>query len=237
MNKICHITTVHQRYDVRIFEKECTSLAQAGYDVSLIVADGKGDEVKNNIKIYDIGKPVSRRERMLKYPKKAYQKALELNADLYHFHDPELLKTGLKLRKAGKLVVYDVHEDVPKQILSKYYLPKIIRPFLAFYSNIFEKRIVKKLSGFVTPLQTVIERLGKVNPNYEFVANYPILYVSEEKIEFSNRARAVSYVGGITKIRGITYLVDAMQFTDDIQLFLAGEFESKDLENQVKNST
>ena len=54
MKNICHITTVHSRYDTRIFFKECISLTKL-YKVFLIVADGLGDEVKNNVHIYDIG--------------------------------------------------------------------------------------------------------------------------------------------------------------------------------------
>ena len=49
MKKIVHITSVHQRFDTRIFQKECQSLRKAGYDVSLVVADGKGNETYQDI--------------------------------------------------------------------------------------------------------------------------------------------------------------------------------------------
>ena len=65
MKKVVHITSVHQRYDTRIFQKECLSLRDAGYDVSLIVADGKGDETFEGIKIYDVGKEKNRIKRLL----------------------------------------------------------------------------------------------------------------------------------------------------------------------------
>ena len=52
---ICHLTTAHPRNDVRIFEKECISLSQnTEYQVVLIVADGKGNELNKNVKIIDI---------------------------------------------------------------------------------------------------------------------------------------------------------------------------------------
>jgi len=41
MKNICHITTVHSRFDTRIFLKECISLTKL-YKVFLIVADGLG---------------------------------------------------------------------------------------------------------------------------------------------------------------------------------------------------
>ena len=45
MLNICHITTVHTRYDIRIFWKECLALSKAGNDVRLIVCDKQKDEI------------------------------------------------------------------------------------------------------------------------------------------------------------------------------------------------
>ena len=79
MKKICHMTCVHKRYDTRIFMHECKSLAANGFDVSLIVADGKGNEVKDGVKIYDVGSnKVGRLKRMTKIAKLVKEKAIEL---------------------------------------------------------------------------------------------------------------------------------------------------------------
>ena len=121
MKKIVHLTSAHQRYDTRIFLRMCVSLAQMeDYETNLIVADGKGDEVKDNVKIFDVGaKTGSRISRMTITVNKVYRKAIELNADIYHFHDPELIPIGLKLAKNRKKVIYDIHEYLPLQILHK----------------------------------------------------------------------------------------------------------------------
>ncbi|MBH8881312.1 glycosyltransferase family 1 protein, partial [Pseudomonas aeruginosa] len=50
MTKVAHLTSVHSRYDIRIFRKQCRTLSQYGYDVYLVVADGKGDEVKDGVR-------------------------------------------------------------------------------------------------------------------------------------------------------------------------------------------
>ena len=56
LTKIVHISSVHPRYDVRIFYKECMSLAsQPLHEVHLLIADGKGDELKNTVHIHDVG--------------------------------------------------------------------------------------------------------------------------------------------------------------------------------------
>ena len=89
--KICHVTSSHNRYDGRIFEKECSSLAKK-YDVYLLCADTLPDETISNVKFRSINfKPKNRYERFFKVMGKIYKKAIELDCDIYHLHDSELL--------------------------------------------------------------------------------------------------------------------------------------------------
>jgi len=232
--KITHLTSVHTRYDDRIFLKECKSLYNNGYEVSLIVADGKGDENKDGIKIYDVGKPKNRIERILKFTKKIYKKAIEINAKVYHFHDPELIPIGLKLKKLGKNVIFDSHEDVTKQILSKPYLNKFFLNLISNFYAFYENYACKKLDAIIVANPSSINKFLKINKNTVDVCNFPLL---EEfmQIDFDPNLKKsdICYIGGISKIRGIEQTIKSLKFLPDIKLNLAGNFESEELKNYI----
>ena len=162
MQKVCHITTVHSRYDTRIFLKECSSLTKL-YKVFLIVADGLGDEVKNNVHIYDIvWSQSSRLKRARIDSRKAFKKAFKLNCDLYHFHDPELIKIGVKLKNLNYNVIYDVHEDLPKQIYGKHYLKNWMKPAVSNFIKYQEDNAAKKFDYVITATCCILDHWFRV---------------------------------------------------------------------------
>ena len=84
------MTSVHPPEDIRIFRKECVSAAKAGHQVTLIQS-GESYE-KDGVTVVGFGTLKGNRlARMLRGPKLVYQKALLADADLYQFHDPELI--------------------------------------------------------------------------------------------------------------------------------------------------
>ena len=231
---ICHLTSVHKRYDTRIFIKECKSLSKY-YEVNLVVADGKGDEIKNGINIYDVGKLDGRLNRMFKTTRMIFKKAVELNCDIYHLHDPELIPIGLKLKKLGKKVIFDAHEDFPKQLLGKSYLNKPFLKILSKAFGVFEKYACKKLDYIVTATPFIRDKFLKININSIDINNYPILSELSNKNSWSARKNEVCYIGNISKIRGMKEMVKAMEYTNNIRLNLGGWFSEKDIESMVKN--
>jgi glycosyltransferase involved in cell wall biosynthesis len=220
---------------VRIFHKELKSLVKVYPDIHLIVADGLGDKLVDGIQIHDIGKPSGRKERFLKFPKLALKKALQINADLFHLHDPELLMIANGLKANGGKAIYDSHEDLPRQIMSKTYIPKILRKIISGFLERFENRKVSKMYGVIAASNKLfVERFAKVNTNGIDIHNYP----KRDDIDFcenwDNREMAIGYIGGIFKTRGIIETLDAIEGTD-IKLLLAGNFSPADLEIECKN--
>lgn len=234
MMKVVHLTSVHQRYDARICLKECMSLSE-NYLTFLVVADGKGDEILKQLNILDVGKFHGRKSRILDGSKAILKKALELNADLYHLHDPELIPIGLKLKKYGKKVIFDAHEDFPKQILTKHYLPVPVRKIISTCAEIGERILCRKFDGIVGATPFITDKFLKINHNVVNINNYPKI---EELQSIDNPQRIsgqVCYIGGISIERGIIEIIQALTKTkNNVNLVLAGKFHSDQLEKDIQ---
>lgn len=231
--KICHLTSAHPRFDTRIFIKQCCSLAQI-YNTYLVVADGVGNEVKNQVNILDVGKFNGRRNRMLNAPKAIFEKAIALDADIYHLHDPELIPIGLKLKKQGKKVIFDAHEDLPNQIMSKHYLNPIAKKILSLAVNIYERYACAKLDGVVAATPFIRDKFLKINKNSIDINNYPKLEEFNSIPKDTLKANQVCYIGGLADVRGIVEMVQAISLTQNTaNLTIAGNFADKNLEQFV----
>lgn len=232
--KVAHLTSAHKDNDIRIFHKECSSLADAGFDITEIALNGK-TRTENGVKIE--GVPLilkSRLDRMRKAPKEIYMKALEINADIYHIHDPELLRIGLKLLKKGKIVIYDAHEDTPRQILSKPYLNPFLRKIVSFFYERFENYAAQRMSAIVTVTPRIKNRYDKLNKRVVEVANFPLSNEIESGANDKNISPAsqnVIYIGGISYQRGIKEMIIAAGLSD-VNLHIAGDWPAG-LEKEV----
>ncbi len=233
--KFAHLSSAHSRFDTRIFFKECTSLANHGYNVSLIVADGYGHEVRSNVAVHDVGVSKGRLDRIRNVPDRVLAKAVDLDADIYHLHDPELIPIGIKLKKLGKVVIFDAHEDLPKQILGKPYLNRSIRFVLSKILVRYERWACRKFDAVISATPHILDKFSKINPNSIDVNNFPLLGELSNTREWSKKQNEVAYVGGIAKIRGVEEIVEALNYTQGVHLNLAGDFSDNSLEVKVKN--
>jgi glycosyltransferase involved in cell wall biosynthesis len=234
MTRVCHFTSIHSSGDTRIFVKECSSLAKAGYEVSLVSVN-TSEIINNNVRIYNVKQSLKGRFiRMFFTTGKIYQKLLELNADIYHFHDPELIPYAKRLIRKGKKVIYDVHEDIPRQILGKYYLPVFLRKFISRVVEQIENNAASKFSWIITATPFIRERFLKFNSNVTAICNFPLLKELQSEVSYKSRPMHLCYIGSITEARGIKELIGAME-TLPYTLHLCGQFSPLTLRDKLTN--
>ncbi len=229
--KVCHLTSVHSPEDGRIFRKECTSLAYAGYDTYLIQQGDSYD--KNGVHIVGFGKPETKRlKRMLRTSKKVYKLALELDADIYHFHDPELLTIGKKLKKKGKKVIFDSHEDTAALIMEKNYIPSIIRKMVSKSYRSYEKRICKKLDAVIYVTPNFKDYFSSINNNCVMLTNYPI--VEDIFVEPNYENKCMFFAGMVIPLWHHHNLLEAIKDMDDVRYTLCGNADGDYLSSLQK---
>lgn len=233
--KVCHLTSVHPRTDTRIFLKECRSLAKAGYEISLIVADGKGDELRDGVRIFDVRASIGRLDRIRNATKRVFKKAVEVDALIYHFHDPELMTVGLGLKRLGKRVIFDSHEDVPQQLLNKPYLNKPTLWLLSKAFALFESHVCRRLNGVIAATPAIRDKFQSINPITADINNFPLLGELLTNLSWDSKRAEVCYVGGIAQIRGAQEVCRAMGLLkSSAKLNLCGKFSNVQLEMAVK---
>lgn len=220
--RVVHLTSVHPRNDIRVFLKECRSAAAAGFEVFLVVADGQGPAFMDGVQIIDVGpRSGGRLGRAVLTGARVYAAARRLRADIYHFHDPELLPWGLLLRARGFRVVYDTHEHLPEDILTKHYLPSFARAPLSFLADHAERLAARGLSAVVAAYPHIERRFEQLTVRRVSICNYPLPEELQRAGSWQERRLQACYIGGISVNRGVRELVAAAALCRT-QIVLAG---------------
>ncbi len=230
------LTTVHRATDCRIFHREAKTLARAGLSVCVIGQHPKSECI-DGVSISALPEGGSRAQRLL-LDARTLKRALEISGKLYIFHDPELFGVALLLRALGKKVVFDCHEIVPLQILQKYWIPKPLRLLLSPMATAWLWLTSRMLSGIIA----VNEVVAGLCPNRRTIVirNTPdqtSLEVSSQGEPVHLRRNIVIYAGLISRIRGISELVDSFRELQGLaELWLVGEFDTEDFQRQIVES-
>jgi glycosyltransferase involved in cell wall biosynthesis len=211
MTKIVHLTSVHDAFDVRIFHKECRALAEAGYNVT-IIAPHPADEWRDGVQVRAVPVPSSRRERLTKTVVNVFRQAVREKADIYHFHDPELMTVALGLKLLGKTVIYDVHENYRATFLSKAWLPPYLRKFASALVGMLEAlvghccdAVVAANSGIVQRFPTRKAHLVRNFPEVELFKKY-----AAKSGDGTEKRNDIAYIGVMARVRGAAEMVDAV---------------------------
>jgi glycosyltransferase involved in cell wall biosynthesis len=247
--RIVHIAGYHLPKDTRIFLKECRSLAKAGYEVHFMVPNPPQEGEVDGVRFHAI--EISPHHhmsywwflRLWRSLLQIYRDALQLEGQLYHLHEAELIYVGLLLKLRGKKIIFDAHEDFPRQIL---YLDdgrlhrKLFARLMCFYLTclIFVARLA--FDGFVSTSPKIGERYPAKKTvdcyNYALLDEFPENLL--DKAPYNKRPLHVYYVGGITERRGLREMVQAMALLpDDIEVFfiMGGTFRASWFRAQMES--
>jgi glycosyltransferase involved in cell wall biosynthesis len=234
--KVCHLTSVHRVEDTRILRRQCRSLAEAGYDVTLIVREPAIEPV-GGVRVVAVGEARNRLDRMTRVAARVLRAAGRKRPDICHLHDPELLWVGLLLKASGHRVVYDVHEDVPRQIMHKFWLHPWARPLLSWVLTVVEAVCGRLFDAIVAATPTIAARFPAAKT--VVVQNFPERAIAERGGSPTGDARryAFAYAGGLNVVQGVREIMAvAARLPEDARGVVAGWFDSDGVEPEVKAS-
>ena len=207
--KVVHITSVHPPYDIRIFHKECRTLAEAGYATSIIVPmEEAGVFTKDGVTIIGVKQSRGRLRRVLVTGPRVVYKAFLLDAAVYHLHDPELLIPAIVLHVLGKKVIFDMHENLPRAILTKGWIPEIARPVISRFVQLLERIFLSGLPVIFAE-ESYVKDYSWVSSK-AVVLNMPLLTELQSIHEEKNNLPSLGYIGAVTETRGSLQILHAL---------------------------
>tara|TARA_A100001035_G_scaffold261555_1_gene240633 strand:+ start:744 stop:1847 length:1104 start_codon:yes stop_codon:yes gene_type:complete len=232
--KLIHLSSTHKRFDSRIFHKICVSASNAGHQVTLIVADGKGCETSNNVRIIDVGHSPNRLTRLLINPIKILLKTISYRNCIFHLHDPELLFISLFLRRKKTRVIYDMHENLHIQILSKEWIigSYLLKKLIANFSILYQKFFIKKIDYLIVAQPVMKIFYSNMNKNIVDINNFakPLEYIKNQK--FINKKFNLVYAGGLSEDKGLINMINLIKYLpESYKLHIAGpiDYSQKEL--------
>lgn len=224
MTRVCHVISGYFRNDARVFLRQCKSLHNHEFDVSILTNDGMPAETLDGIKVYSCAQTLPRWKTLLFARRQFIDEALRINADIYQLHSPELLSLGLALKKAGKKIVYDAHEDMPRHLLEKEWLPTVSRRTIA---SVFERYMLWALAqydGIVSPHSHVVADFQNRIGQGVLVANFPIVrdnaQISHQ--DYLGRQDILCYSGTVYSYSNQEEIIEAVAATEPLMYRVAG---------------
>jgi glycosyltransferase involved in cell wall biosynthesis len=200
---------VHPPYDIRIFHKECRTLAAAGYDTSIIVPQTEASTTsRDGVTTVAVKQSRGRLRRILLTNPRVARQAFHLKAEIYHLHDPELLLVAVLLRACGKKVIFDMHENLPRAILTKDWIPKIARPVISRFVLWIERMFLSGLPVIFAE-ESYIKDYTWVSTK-TVVMNMPLIEEIQSIKEEKNNLPSLGYLGMVTEARGCIQILRAL---------------------------
>lgn len=227
---ICAVTSAHDFNDDQIFHKQIKSFLIKGWSVTYLCQPSAIVYSHDKFTHKSIPQIKGKVRRLLEL-RRLFKLCLQVNANVYHLHDPELVLLAWSLKRVGKKVVFDIHEDYKSSILATS-MP--FKGYFASFWDFLEKKISNKLDLLVCADSYIYKRYS--NQNKIVLGNYPPISFVPEVLPVKPEIFTIVYAGGINKTRGIERLILALDKLEGFfQLVLVGPCSDQNLMNLINS--
>lgn len=238
MIRVVHVSVVHKPDDPRIHERECRSLAEAGYAVCYLAPGAPAARDRYDV----LTRPLPERPRSRRWldAREVLAEVRALCPEVVHVHDPELLTLFPALRRSVPRLVYDMHEYVPEQVAAKHYIPTVLRPHAARFTGAAQRRLAALGDGAITVTEQQFEALGEKPRLRLALPNYPRVerFTGAEPLPdlAADPRLKIAYVGSLRRDRGCALMLDVMEQlgADEAVLYLGGVFADPFMEDEAR---
>lgn len=213
--RVC-VFTLHPVTDMRVFDRQIMTLARNGYRVTIYGLGEGPPRMVRGVRVHPVARNLGPLRQRLRTIARLAWHAFATDADIYHFHDPDLLPVGAALRLLKhRPVIYDVHELYRikfKLKASKY--PWLQRLVTGIYGRIETAlgRLIGNISAVYTQDTDRYRPLGcrvVLTPNYAKRELYTDQAPTREA--WKRRRDTLIYVGAVNPARGALLMIEAMR--------------------------
>jgi glycosyltransferase involved in cell wall biosynthesis len=208
---VCHVTSVNIPTDGRILYHECRSLAKR-WRTLLVCRDNSEPRTLEGVEIVPMPKRGGRLRRWAEV-RRVVALAEAQKADLYHFHNVELLPAMARLaERAGVPVIYDSHEHHPDAMMTKTYIPAPLRRLVAWWVDRTERRYVPRFDAVVVADDALERRYRSLGAKRILTLhNFPPLDLFPAHAGQLPANATLLYVGSVSAVRGFDDMLETVR--------------------------
>lgn len=207
--RVCHVCSGHPLDDGRVFHRACVSLARAGYEVHLIAKGDAGPgAIRAGVHLHGLADAASRWERLARRYSVA-SLACDIEPDLLHVHEPELLGPTVA-QAAGRPVIWDVHESYLDVLAAREWIPRLLRPIARRIWDLRERALLRQCAGVVVVTERIGRRYRPLHPRVVVVGNNPDLTALPPLPTEEREPGSCVFAGGLSEDRGLLQVIEAM---------------------------
>lgn len=220
--KICMVTTSTLNYDTRILN-EAETIASWFH---LTILKSANYQKKN------FSQKTPYRVKSISFPQIPYFKtflsrltltiaAFREDTDIYHAHDLEgLICAYLPALLKRKILIYDSHE-LWTQVATNGYFGKISLIIRIILEKLFVTTKVNKIITVNESLANILEKM--YHKPVLSLYNYPVISKAKKDnnfLRYEFGQKVIIYLGGLSKGRGLKYIIQATKYLDDSYVLL-----------------